>query len=81
MAKGLSVHVGLNAVDPTHHAGWAGPLAACEFDASIARANGFQPTVPEVILRNRSVTQLALATGLPSAGVRGAVEELERHDA
>jgi hypothetical protein len=49
MAKGLSVHVGLNAVDPTHYAGWAGPLAACEFDArdmeSIARANGFQPTV------------------------------------
>jgi hypothetical protein len=35
----------------------------------------------DVILRNRSVTQLALATGLPSASVRAAVHELEERDA
>jgi hypothetical protein len=33
-AAGLAVHIGLNAVDPAHHAGWSGPLSACEADAS-----------------------------------------------
>ena len=33
MAKGYSLHVGLNAVDPAHYEGWDGALAACEFDA------------------------------------------------
>jgi hypothetical protein len=36
MAKGLSVHVGLNAVDPTHYAGWAGRL---DFARGVAGAN------------------------------------------
>lgn len=31
--KGISLHVGLNSVDPKHYGGWNGPLAACEFDA------------------------------------------------
>ncbi|MGR9257472.1 caspase family protein [Rhizobium leguminosarum] len=30
---GRSLHIGLNAVDPGHYAGWSGPLNACEFDA------------------------------------------------
>ena len=33
-ATGLSLHVGLNAVDPAHYAGWSGPLNACEADAT-----------------------------------------------
>lgn len=33
MAKGLSLHIGLNRVNPDHYAGWAGPLGACEADA------------------------------------------------
>ena len=32
--KALSLHIGLNAVDPKAYAGWSGPLAACEFDAN-----------------------------------------------
>jgi hypothetical protein len=43
--KGLSIHVGLNAVDPSHYAGWSGELNACEADArdmaEIARAEHF----------------------------------------
>lgn len=49
MPKGLSIHIGLNRVDPDHYAGWSGELTACEFDAkdmeAMSRANDFQPTV------------------------------------
>jgi hypothetical protein len=33
MAKGISVHIGLNRVDPNHYEGWDGQLVACEADA------------------------------------------------
>jgi len=43
--KGLSLHIGLNRVDPAHYGGWDGQLAACEFDAkdmqALAKAQGF----------------------------------------
>ena len=45
MAQGISVHLGLNSVDPAHYQGWAGPLNACENDAAgmaqICGAKGF----------------------------------------
>lgn len=47
-AKGLSLHIGLNSVDPKHYGGWSGPLQACEADAedmfAIAKSRRFQPT-------------------------------------
>lgn len=43
--KGISLHIGLNRVDPVHYAGWKGELVACENDArdmeTIANAQGF----------------------------------------
>ncbi|SPF78741.1 hypothetical protein ALP8811_02672 [Aliiroseovarius pelagivivens] len=46
--KGMSLHVGLNLVDPAHYDGWDGKLAACEADAldmeALAEAEGFTPT-------------------------------------
>lgn len=46
MATGMSLHLGLNAVDPVHYQGWAGELSACEFDANdmaaMAGINGFK---------------------------------------
>ncbi|MFI6422484.1 caspase domain-containing protein [Streptomyces sp. NPDC050842] len=49
MATGLSLHVGLNEVDPARYEGWAGTLIACENDAHdmarIARTAGFETTV------------------------------------
>lgn len=33
MSQGISLHIGVNEVDPTHYDGWRGPLLACEFDA------------------------------------------------
>lgn len=48
MTKGISLHIGLNAVDPQRYAGWAGPLNACEADAGdmrlIAESRGFDAT-------------------------------------
>ncbi|MFD0270840.1 caspase domain-containing protein [Streptomyces sp. NPDC127106] len=49
MPTGLSIHVGLNKVDPAKYNGWDGQLMACENDArdmaELARAAGFQETV------------------------------------
>ena len=46
--RGISLHIGLNSVDPVHYAGWNGELVACEYDAEdmeqIALAAGYQPT-------------------------------------
>jgi len=42
----LSLHIGLNEVDPGHYSGWSGELAACEFDSedmqAIADSRGFK---------------------------------------
>jgi metacaspase-1 len=47
MARGMSLHIGLNRVDPAHYQGWDGALTACEFDANdmraIAEGQGFEP--------------------------------------
>ncbi|HEY6832356.1 MAG TPA: caspase family protein [Pseudolabrys sp.] len=49
MAKGLSLHIGLNRIDPNHYAGWSGMLNACENDAramqDIASALGYQTEI------------------------------------
>jgi len=43
--KGISLHIGLNFVDPVHYQGWDGELNACEADAedmkAIAESRGF----------------------------------------
>jgi hypothetical protein len=48
MAKGLSLAIGLNSVDPKHYGGWSGELNACEADATemaaLAQSQGFRPT-------------------------------------
>ncbi len=48
-AKGMSLHIGLNAVSPAAYGGWSGDLAACEFDAkdmaAIATSRGMKSTV------------------------------------
>ncbi len=48
MATGISLHIGLNAVDPMHYDGWDGTLNACEFDAhdmqALAKKGGFATT-------------------------------------
>ena len=46
MPQAISIHVGLNEVDPAHYQGWNGKLVACEFDANdmekLAQGRGFE---------------------------------------
>lgn len=64
MAKGYSLHIGLNSVDPAHYDGWSGELTACEADAAsmkkICASKGF---VTEVLL-TRHATRTALLSKL-----------------
>ena len=66
MAKGVSIHIGLNSVDPAHYNGWDGQLQACEFDAKdmerIAEAKGFDS---KIMLSKKATTE----------AVTGAIQE------
>ena len=48
MPQGISIHIGLNEVDPDHYNGWSGKLNACEADAGdmvrIATERDFETT-------------------------------------
>jgi metacaspase-1 len=74
-AKALSLHLGLNSVNPAAYEGWDGPLAACEFDANdmaaLARSQGMKPSV----LLTKKATRAALL-----AGMRGAAKALKSGD-
>jgi metacaspase-1 len=75
MARGISVHVGLNAVDRNHYDGWDGALTACEFDANameeIAQSRGFETT--------KLLTNDATAEAVTGA-IESAANELEPGD-
>jgi hypothetical protein len=67
MPRGISVHIGLNEVDPNHYGGWDGALAACEFDANdmeaLAQSRGFETTK----LLTADVTSDAVIKAIESA--------------
>jgi hypothetical protein len=48
----MSIHIGLNGVDPDHYGGWDGELRACEADArdmaQVAEQRGFEPRLLHV---------------------------------
>ena len=75
MARGISLHIGLNRVDPAHYQGWDGALTACEFDANdlraIAQSQGFEP--------RSLLTKDATAEAVLSA-IEGAAGELGQGD-
>ena len=74
-ATAISLHIGLNGVNPDAYSGWAGPLAACEFDArdmaGIAKAQGMTPTV----ILTRDATRAKTL-----AGIRAAAKHLKSGD-
>jgi hypothetical protein len=61
--QAISIHVGLNEVDPKHYQGWNGKLVACEFDANdmekLASERGFDS--------EKLLTKQATAEALTSA--------------
>ncbi|MEB8346905.1 caspase family protein [Flavobacteriaceae bacterium KMM 6898] len=64
MAKGISLHIGLNYVDPNHYSGWDGKLNACEYDANdmflISKSQGFQSAklIRNEATRNRVISAI-----------------------
>ena len=75
MAQGVSLHVGLNRVDPERYNGWDGALAGCENDAvamkEIADGCGYSST----ILLSDQATSAALIEGIGAAA-----QQLSRGD-
>src|SRR5215510_7754233 len=67
MAKGISIHIGLNRVDPSSYNGWSGELAGCVNDAqamqSIARSCGYNST----LLLNEQATSAHVITAIGKA--------------
>ena len=73
--KSMSLHIGLNAVDPADYSGWSGDLLACEFDANdmaaIAKSKGMKSTV---LLTKKATRANSLA------GIRAAARQLKAGD-
>jgi metacaspase-1 len=65
--RAMSLHIGLDAVDPAHYAGWDGPLAACESDARdlhrLAQSRGMSPT----LLLTQDATRAAVLDAIAAA--------------
>ena len=74
-AQGMSLHIGINEVQASAYAGWTGPLAACEFDASdlAALAKG-QGMTPRLLLTRQATRSKVLAS------LRAAARRLEAGD-
>lgn len=66
MAKGISLHIGLNSVDPKHYQGWNGQLAACEFDAN---------DMQKIAKKQKFVTQLLLTKKATYDAVTNAIQQ------
>jgi hypothetical protein len=76
MSRGLSLHIGLNRVNPEHYAGWdGGPLHGCEHDANdmeqLAQSRGFEA--------RKLLTKRATADAVISA-IRDAAQQLKPGD-
>ncbi len=67
MPIGVSVHLGLNAVDPVHYSGWPGTLAACEFDAKDMQALAAKQGFKSHLLLTADATSDALQSAVGSA--------------
>ena len=68
MGKGISIHVGLNHVDPKQYEGWDGALNACVADATdmraLAKKCGFKENL---MLLNEAATAKAVAAAIGTA--------------
>lgn len=62
--RGLSLHLGLNAVDAKHYQGWSGELFACEFDAKDMQALAKSCKMQSTILLTRKATRKAVLAAL-----------------
>ena len=70
MAQGMSLHIGVNEVDPDHYAGWSGPLVACEADARDYQAIAVARSFESRILLTQAATREAVITAVTDAADR-----------
>ncbi len=67
MGRGMSLHIGLNFVDPEHYQ-WDGALAACEYDATdmeaLAAGLGYKP---RTVLLTKDATSRKVIAGIKKA--------------
>ena len=75
MAKGISVHVGLNHVDPAHYNGWDGTLNACEADA-----RDMERVAKSRSLHTKSFLTRAATASAVTAAIRDAASHAEAGD-
>jgi hypothetical protein len=73
--KAISLHLGLNAVDPAHYEGWDGKLAACEFDANDMAALAHSRHMSPTVLLTSDATRAKMLKA-----VRGAARKLKKGD-
>ena len=66
-AMALSLHIGLNEVDPGHYEGWRGELTACEFDAKDMAALAASRGIKASVLLTRKATRAAALKGIRQA--------------
>jgi metacaspase-1 len=73
MATGLSIHIGLNTVDPDQYEGWDGQLVACEFDANdmaaLASDRGFE--AKKLLTKDATSTAILDAIGEAASKLEG----------
>ena len=78
-ARGLSLHIGLNGVDPHAYAGWSGDLCACEADArALAAAASRQGFAARTLLTQRATRRAVLQQVRRAAGLLGVRDESGR---
>jgi hypothetical protein len=65
--KAISLHIGLNAVDPKAYGGWGGPLAACEFDANDLAAIAKSKAMASTVLLTKKGTRAAVLAAMRAA--------------
>ena len=64
---GMSIHIGLNGVDPTHYQGWDGKLTACEFDAKDMKAIADSQNFNSKLLLTKNATHDAVIQSIEEA--------------
>ena len=70
MATGMSIHIGLNFVDPGHYGGWDGKLKGCENDARAMEAIAKKQKFATNLLLNEQATTEAVKTAIVGAATR-----------
>ena len=67
MATGISIHIGLNRVDPNHYGGWDGKLRGCENDARDMEAIARKQKFTTSLMLNEQATAQAVTDAIAGA--------------